>query len=337
MRGAAAGTAARAAGQGQRQGPAVTEVSPTQEWDEEAGIGRLERLNWPGLAMAAVIGLLTIGLVVITFGFQGPGLLDRLLGGPNPPATPGEVSQVTGTPTGLPLVVITPTVASTASPTLTPPAAATATATTLPTSVPTATDTPAPPTLTPLPPTETPLPAPTATPTVTPLPTETATRSPRRQPALTPPSWRACHRSIQACRAICCSRTFRPWSRSVVPTGRRAPAWRSRGNSSAVAIVAFSTTQEMLAVYSDAQQWERQFVPDGEAVTLEETPPEGLYLPNGRFAWLWAQGDRRSELGFAKTQLPGDFPFVYQTFPGALLLLNQSSGQVVVLPTANQR
>jgi hypothetical protein len=286
--------------------------------------------------MAAVIGLLTIGLVV-AFGFQGPGLLDRLLGGPNPPATPGEVSQVTGTPTGLPLVVISPTVTSTAAPSLTPAPAATATGTTTtaPTSVPSATFTPIPPTATPLPPTETPTAAATATPTVTPLPTETPTVTPTPGPN---PTLVACLSQVDPSLQGYLLQQDIPTLEAIgCPDGPASTGMAQSWEFERGYIAGFSTTQEMLAVYSTTQQWERQFVPDGETVTLEETPPEGLYLPNGRFAWLWVQGDRRSELGYAKTQLPGDFPFVYQTFPGALLLLNQNSGQVVVLPTANQR
>jgi hypothetical protein len=60
-------------------------------------------------------------------------------------------------------------------------------------------------------------------------------------------------------------------------------------------------------------------------------------MPTGRFGQLWGQGERRNELGFATAPAPGEFPAVLQTFPGALMILNQSSGQVVVLPTANQR
>jgi hypothetical protein len=96
-------------------------------------------------------------------------------------------------------------------------------------------------------------------------------------------------------------------------------------------------TQEMLVVYTDTQQWERQFVPEGEETPVEETPPDGLYIPTGRFGQLWQQGERRNELGYATAPGPGAFSAVYQTFPGALIILNQNSGQVVVLPTANQR
>ena len=69
--------------------------------------------------MAAVLGLLAI-LLGGGVWHQGPGLLDRLVGGPNPPATPGEVSQVTGTPGGLPAVVITATVTATGTTIATP-------------------------------------------------------------------------------------------------------------------------------------------------------------------------------------------------------------------------
>jgi hypothetical protein len=96
-------------------------------------------------------------------------------------------------------------------------------------------------------------------------------------------------------------------------------------------------TQEMLVVYTDTEQWERQFVPESQEAPVEETAPEGLYIPTGRFSQLWQQGERRNELGYATAQAPGEFSAVYQTFPGALIILNQNSGQVVVLPTASQR
>ncbi len=68
-----------------------------------------------------------------------------------------------------------------------------------------------------------------------------------------------------------------------------------------------------------------------------DPPPAGLYAPVGRFGFVWSQGERRSELGFATAPTPGEFPAVYQSFPGALMILNQNSGEVVVLPTASQR
>ncbi len=328
-----------------RQDPAVTMVSPLQEYDtdEDRG-GRLERLNWPGLAMAAVLGLLAIALVA-AFGIQGPGLLDRLIGGPNPPATPGEVSQATGTPGGLPAVVLTPTITLTGTPlaTLTfTPAPPTATGT----PAPTLTFTPLPPTATPLPPppTATPIPLPTETPTA--LPTATATLTPTAAPTVGPnPTIVAClaqvDQEIQAYllgQDAAALETFGcPDSPGLVGTAQSWPFERGY-------IVGFDMTQEMLVVYTDSQQWERQFVPEGQAPPPEgqqppegETPPEGRYLPDGRFGALWQQGDRRNELGFATAPAPGQFSAVYQTFPGALIILNQDSGQVVVLPTANQR
>ncbi len=326
-----------------RQDPAVTVVSPTQEMDdEEESGGRLERLNWPGLAMAAVIGLLAI-LLVVAYGIQGPGLLDRLVGGPNPPSTPGEVSQVTGTPAGLPAVVITLTVTATGTPpaaTFTPVPAATATGTLAPT----LTFTPVPPTATPLPPpTETPTPLPTETPTLLPTPTvtltPTATLTPTVAPTVGPnPTLVAClaqvdpglqgyllQQDVPTLEAFGC-----PNGPALTGTAQSWPFERGY-------IVGFDMTQEMLVVYTETEQWERQFVPEGQEAPIEETPPEGLYIPTGRFGLLWGQGERRNELGFGTAPAPGEFPAVFQTFPGALMILNQSSGQVVVLPTANQR
>ncbi|MFN8464242.1 MAG: serine/threonine-protein kinase [Caldilineaceae bacterium] len=335
----------RSAAGAARQDPAVTMVSPAQEYDtDEDRRGRLERLNWPGLAMAAVLGLLAIALVV-SFGIMGPGLLDRLVGGPNPPATPGEVSQVTSTPNGLPAVVLTQTVTATATPlaTLTfTPVPPTATGTLAPT----LTSTPVPPTATPLPPppTETPTPLPTETPTA--LPTPTATLTPTAVPTVGPnPTIVAClsqvDQDIQAyllkqdpatLEAFGC-----PDSPGLVGTAQSWPFEHGY-------IVGFDMSQEMLVVYTDIQKWERQLVLDGQAPPPAEgappdqpAPPEGKYIPDGRFGQMWQQGDRRNELGFATAPAPGSFPAVYQTFPGALIILNQGSGEVVVLPTANQR
>ncbi len=316
-----------------RQDPAVTEVTPPPDWEAETGLGsRIERLNWPGLAMTAIIGLLAILLVVVFM--QGPNLLDRLTGGSTPPPTPGQVSQLTETPNGLPLIVITATVTATPPPSPTPtplPATPTAAATA------TATATLSPPTLTPVPlPTDIPTLAPTATATWTPLPsaTPTLTATPGPNPTLV-----ACLGQVDpglqsylvqqdpALQAVygC------PDGPALNGTAQSLPFERGY-------IVGFDMTQEMLVVYTDAQQWGRQFVPAEEQTPpLEELPPDGLYIPQGRFGWLWAQGERRSDLGYALSPAPGEFPAAYQSFPGALMILNKSSGDVVVLPIASQR
>jgi serine/threonine-protein kinase len=318
------------------QDPAVTVVSPTQEMDEEAGVGgRLERLNWPGLAMAAVIGLLAIALV-LAFGIQGPGLLDRLVGGPNPPATPGEVSQATGTPQGLPGVVMTPTVTVTSTPMPSPSATYTPLPTATGTLPPTATFTPVPPTPTSLPPTETPTLLPSATATVTPLPTETPTVTPTVGPN---PTIVACLAQVDpTIQAYLFGQPAGALDQIGCPDGPALGGTAQSWSFERGYIVGFSMTQEMLVVYTDNQQWERVFVPEGqETPPLDEAPPEGLYIPTGRFGLLWLQGERRNQLGYADQPAPGEFPALLQTFPGALIILNQSSGEVVVLPTANQR
>jgi hypothetical protein len=314
------------------QNPAVTELTTQQDEEGGRGLGsRLERLNWPGLAISAVIGLFAIFLVAL-FGLQGPGLLDRLIGGATPSATPGEVSQATGTPGGLPGLVITGTL--TATPTAS--AVPSATPTAPPAATATGTATPVPPTPTPVPPpTDTPTPAPTATPTWTPLPTATATLAATPGPN---PTLASCLAQIDpglqtyllaqdpAIQAVfgC------PDGPPLVGTAQSWPFERGY-------IVGFNMTPEMLVVYTAGQQWERQFVPEGSETPHDEIPPEGLFIPTGRFGFLWVQGERRNDLGFATAPAAGEFPAVYQSFPGALMILNQSNGEVVVLPTASQR
>ncbi len=84
-------------------------------------------------------------------------------------------------------------------------------------------------------------------------------------------------------------------------------------------------------------------MPEGQAPPAEGAPPEGrrrpraCTFPTAALASCGSKGERRNELGFATAPAPGAFSAVYQTFPGALIILNQNSGQVVVLPTANQR
>jgi serine/threonine-protein kinase len=285
-----------------------------------------------------VLGLLAIMLFAL-FGLQGPGLLDRLIGGPPLTATPGEVSQATGTPVGLPGVVITETVTATPTASVAPSATPTAP----PAATVTATPTPVPPTptLTPLP-TDTPTVAPTATPTWTPLPTATATATAAATPGPNP-TLASCLAQIDpglqtyllaqdpALQAVfgC------PDGAPLVGTAQSWPFERGY-------IVGFNVTPEMLVVYTAGQQWERQFVPEGSEppageIPSDQVPPEGLFTPTGRFAVVWAQEPRRTELGFATASAPGEFPAVYQSFPGALMILNQGSGEVVVLPTASQR
>lgn len=102
-------------------------------------------------------------------------------------------------------------------------------------------------------------------------------------------------------------------------------------------MIGFSMTPEMIVIYADGQ-WERQFVPDGSAPAGEAPPEEaGLYLPPGRFGWLWEQGSRRTELGGALAPAPVGFNAVYQTFRGAVIVANLDSGEMTVLQIAQQR
>jgi serine/threonine-protein kinase len=325
-----------AGGAGSAGGPPPGEPATLQEIEEPGGLGgRLERLNWPGLAISAIIGLFAI-LLIALFGFQGPGLLDRLIGGPTPP---GEVSQATGTPAGLPGGVITGTVTATVTPVASATPSATATATPPPAATDTAT--PAPPSPTPIPPlpTETPTVAPTFTATSTPTPTATPLATPTPGPN---PTLATCLGQIDpGLQTYLLAQDPAVQGIFGCPDGPAlagtAQSWPfERGY-----LVGFNMTPEMLVVYTAGQQWERQFMPEGEPLPGEPPPgeaaPPGLYLPTGRFGALWAQAERRSELGYATAPGPGEFPAVYQSFPGALMILNQNSGEVVVLPTASQR
>jgi serine/threonine-protein kinase len=319
--------------------PATRAEVPTGSGSGGEGIGgRLERLNWPGIALSAVLGLVALFLLV-SLGIQGPGLLERLVGPPVPPVTPGEVSQLPGTPTLQPGAVITPT--STIGPTSTPePPTATVPA---PTETPTATatpipPTPVPPTPVPIPPTDTPIPTstPTWTPTATPSPTITPT------PTVTPgpdPAIVACLDRIDPNLHGEILSKDPTWQRELgcpdapALVGNAFPMQFERGY-----IVGFDMTPEMLVVYTESQQWEHLFVPDeGQGMPEAPPPPEGLFVPTGRYGWLWSQNGRSNELGYARTPEPGAFGAVYQTFPGAVIIYNMVDGALTILPVKQQR
>jgi hypothetical protein len=186
-------------------------------------------------------------------------------------------------------------------------------------------------------PTDTPTAAPTATATWTPLPTATATATVATTPGVNP-TLAVCLAEIDPglqtyllAQDPALQGVFGcPDGPALVGTAQSWPFERGY-------IVGFNMTPEMLVVYTAGQQWERQFVQEGSEPPAAETPPDGFFVPSGRFGFVWSQGERRNELGFATADAPGEFPAVYQSFPGALMILNQSSGEVVVLPTASQR
>ena len=311
------------------------------EFATESIGGRLERLNWAGIALSAVLGLLAIFLVV-GFGIVGPGLLDRLMGAP--PATPGVVSQVTATPAIGPGFILTATATAgppTAPVSVTPMPQTPVVVITVvyPPTVPT-TPTPVPLTATPLP-TDTPPPTPTWTATA--LPTETPTMSPTSTttPTVGPDA------TLVACTDLI-DEALRGYVLSLDPAqqmGLGCPDAPSlRGTAEVVRfehgyIVGFDMLPEMIVVYTDSQTWERQFVPQGEGASAGEQPPpdSGLFVPTGRYAQLWSQNKRRDELGYALSSDPAPFAVSYQVFPGAVLLANRDSNQVVVLPVDQQR
>lgn len=337
--------------------------------DEAEGVGggRLERLNWAGIALGSVAALLVIGLFVAV-GIQGPGLLQRVVGPPERP-TPGTVAEaVTPALPGGGLPPITATVAASATvevvPTWTPDLQATAmvaaTATLAPAMTsPPATATPEPPTATPEPPTATPEP-PTATPTGTPTGTETPTPtvSPTATPTPTVPATvpatapvtvtpgpsaelAGCLDQIDESLRTYIVNQFGTAEQELLgcPTGpaQRTPAYAlpfERGF-----IFAFDDAPEVYVLYTESQQWERQFVPDTGQGEPEVEPPstENLYVPQGQFGEAWAQGERRNELGYALEPEAVSFDAAVQLFPGAVLISNLNSGDVVILPTGRQR
>jgi hypothetical protein len=64
---------------------------------------------------------------------------------------------------------------------------------------------------------------------------------------------------------------------------------------------------------------------------------ENLHVPEGQFGEAWAQGERRDELGYALEPEAVSFDAAVQIFPGAVLISNLNSGDVVILPTGRQR
>ena len=60
-------------------------------------------------------------------------------------------------------------------------------------------------------------------------------------------------------------------------------------------------------------------------------------MPRGQFGEAWAQGERRNELGYALAPEAVSFEAAVQVFPGAALVANLDSGDVVILPTGSQR
>lgn len=325
--------------------PTPPAYTPLPDDDGQGGFGgRLERLNWPGIALGAVLGLAVI-LMVVGLGIQGPGLLSRLLGEPSP--TPGLVSQATMTPDSAAAATFTPT----PSPTATAVAAPSVTTTV---AQPTATNTPPPPppTATAAPPT--PLP-PTPLPTATPVPSATPTATVTPTPSITPTASVTATPSPTATlgpvdELIACLPDIHEALRSRIialpPEQQRAlgcpdgPALQGGGEALRFErgqMFGFGMTAEMVVTYFDGA-WERQFVPEGSTPS-DETPPEGagLYPPPGRFGWLWEQGSRRDELGGALAPAPVGFNAVYQTFRGAVIIANLDTGEVNILPVDRQR
>ncbi len=65
--------------------------------EQQNGLGRLERLNWPGIALAAVAALIVI-FFAVGIGMSGPGLLERLAAEPPIEPTQGQFVVLPETP-----------------------------------------------------------------------------------------------------------------------------------------------------------------------------------------------------------------------------------------------
>jgi hypothetical protein len=312
---------------------------------------RLERVNWAGIALASVAGVVLVGLIAL-LGIRGPGLFERLLGGASP--TPGQVAQITPSPTvaaGVVEPTFTPTepnapgVASPVAspPVVAPPVEATATATFTP---PPVTETPVPPTETPLPPTSTP--TPTATATATPTPSETAT--PTELPTFTPTATPAGPdpTTVATCLPLI-DPILQPFVQNLPPQQQEAficPESAPEAGGGLLMpfergyILAFDFTATTFIIYSDEQRWqsvvetwqEGDLVPDPG----QQPPDSNLFLPGEKFGKLWLQGNRAERLGFALLPEPQLYPVLFQSFPGGVLIGEPADGDVSVLP-ANQR
>ncbi|MFO7632495.1 MAG: hypothetical protein R6W76_08150, partial [Caldilinea sp.] len=237
---------------------------------------------------------------------------------PSPESSPTAATDAAKPPVG----AATETPAGAASPTPQPPSSPIATATTAPTAIATPTAT-APPTA-------------TLTPTATPPPTETATVTPTETP------------DPEATLTACLSQAEETLQRYL--TGLAPDQRASIGCPLAAAqvgpaqmtplergyMVGLNEVAELYIVYLSAGAWEQQPITDDGVPADLPQPPDGRYLPTGRFVSLWAADGRWERLGFAVEPEPVDFTVVIQPFEGGVLIGNRDTTDVAVLPVAGE-
>jgi hypothetical protein len=100
-------------------------------------------------------------------------------------------------------------------------------------------------------------------------------------------------------------------------------------------MVGLNDANEVYIVYLGSDAWELAAQIEGDAPG-ELQPPDGRYLPAGRFLPLWSTDGRWEQLGFAVEPQPVDFTVVIQSFEGAVLIGNRDSVEVAVLPVGGE-
>jgi serine/threonine-protein kinase len=261
---------------------------------------------------------------------------------------PTFVLPATSTPTPSP-VFVQPTATPTPSATFTPTPLPTATETWTPlpsftpTETPTETPSPAPPA------TDTPLPPPTAIPpTATSLPTETPTPIP---PTPTPSATATPEPPTQTPtpEPIACAIPIDPALVEFV--SRLDPVTRPgfdcpRGPSTSATWARLAMEQGALydtgagSVLVERGGWDEVDVgwQEGDPSPLPDDlqPPDGLYLPAGRFAEAWLAFGGPDRLGFATSETSESFGVVLQEFAGGLLVVNTATGEVYPFLSGNR-
>jgi hypothetical protein len=185
------------------------------------------------------------------------------------------------------------------------------------------------------PPDETATELPTASPMPTLTPTPTVTQTPTLAPTATPDP----EATLIACLPLV-AETLQRYVTALPPSERSAlgcPLAEAQVGAAQMMplergyMVGLNEANEVYIVYLGSEAWERSALIDSnEPVDVE--PPDGLYLPVGRFLPLWAANERWERLGFAVEPQPVDFTVVIQPFAGAVLIGNRDSVEVAVLP-----
>ena len=98
-------------------------------------------------------------------------------------------------------------------------------------------------------------------------------------------------------------------------------------------MVGLDRAPEIYIVYLRDDRWEWLPAVENPSLPAElSSAVGGNFLPDGRFAGLWAQDGRWQKLGFAVAPAPVPFTAVIQTFEGAVLIANRETAEVAWLP-----